>query len=221
VAALASSEQGTSVALLTPDGGLVERSAEGAARHSVHVLPLLAAVLGEAGLRPADLAAVAFTRGPGPFTAGRISTATAQGLGLALGVPLLPVSTLAALAHASGAPRVAAALDAGQGEVYWGLYQRDGDGHWGLAAPEEVAPPDAVARPDGGEWLGAGLGWAAHGAALAERLGERLTDTVPELTVAARAVAAVGAAERARGVAVAPAEALPTYLRASYAQPPA
>jgi tRNA threonylcarbamoyladenosine biosynthesis protein TsaB len=163
---------------------------------------------------------VAFARGPGPFTAGRISTATAQGLGLALGVPLLPVSSLAALAHGTGHPRVAAAIEAGQGEVYWGLYRARGDDGQEAEAPEAVVAPGEVAVPAEGQWLGAGSGWDRHGETLAARLGARLQDRRPAAGVSAASVAALARRDWQAGQGVAPAQALPTYLRASYAQPP-
>lgn len=221
MAALAGSAAGTAVAVRTGDGGIVAREAEGSAQHSVRVLPLLEEALAAAGLVVADLGAVAFARGPGPFTAGRISTATAQGLGLALGVPLLPVSSLAALAHGTGAMRVATAIEAGQGEVYWGCYRRTESGGLSPAVAEAVATPEAVTIPGGEGWLGAGSGWAVHGEGLSARLGGRLAGTDAEARVTAASVAALGWAGWVAGDAVAPAEALPTYLRASYAQPPA
>lgn len=221
LAALSGSTEGTAVAVRAGDGTLVTREAAGRARHSVVLLSLLGEALAEAGLAVGELTAVAFARGPGPFTAGRISTASAQGLGMALGVPLLPVSSLAALAHAAGGARVAAAMDAGQGEVYWGCYERGADGLPVRVGAETVAAPAAVALPEGEGWLGAGSGWATQGDALAGRLGAALAGRLPEAGVTAQAVAELGVADWAAGGGVAAAQALPTYLRASYVEAPA
>lgn len=56
-------------------------------------------VLSQAGIAPADLSAVAVTRGPGAFTGLRIALATARGFALALDVPCVGVTTLEAVAH--------------------------------------------------------------------------------------------------------------------------
>lgn len=57
-------------------------------------------VLVQAGVEPADLSAVAVTRGPGAFTGLRIALATAKGFALAVGVPCVGVTTLEAIAAA-------------------------------------------------------------------------------------------------------------------------
>ena len=62
--------------------------------------------------------------GPGGFTGLRIGIATARALAQARGLPLVPVSSLAALAAGAGDPEgaVAAVLDARRGEVFAGVY---------------------------------------------------------------------------------------------------
>lgn len=185
--------------------------------HSVHLLPLVQEVLAEAGV--AKPAAVAFARGPGPFTGGRIVVATAQGLGLSWGCPLLPVASLAAAAYAGGEGASAVALGAGQGEVYWATYRVDDAGVTPLTT-EEVAAPAAVTVPadEPGPWVGVGNGWADFGAELADRLGGTPIKTAPGVEPGAEAVAGLGPALWAAGGAIEPAQAVPTYLRASYAE---
>lgn len=222
LAALAGAADSTSAAVVR-DGWIHSRRRAGRAEHSHHLLPLLDEVLAELGLGPESLAAVAFARGPGPFTAGRIVTATGQGLGLARGLPLIPVSSLATAAWASGRDRCAVALSAGQGEVYWGCYEREPDGERALTR-EQAAAPEAVDLPADAE-TGAGLwgvggGWYSHGEFLAQRLGPALAGQDPEAEVTAEAVAALGGPLWAAGEVVDPAEAVPTYLRASYAERP-
>lgn len=63
-----------------------------------HLMPMVDAVLREAGVAPADLDAVAVTRGPGAFTGLRIALAAARGFALALGIPCVGVTTLEAIA---------------------------------------------------------------------------------------------------------------------------
>ena len=63
---------------------------------------------------------IGVTVGPGSFTGLRVGLAFAQGLGAALNVPVVGVSTLAALARAAdgGRGRTAAVIDARRGQVY-------------------------------------------------------------------------------------------------------
>jgi tRNA threonylcarbamoyl adenosine modification protein YeaZ len=62
------------------------------------------------------LQAIVVVRGPGSYAGIRVGIATAQGLALALGIPVHGVSTLEAVARASGLPDVTAIHPAGRGE---------------------------------------------------------------------------------------------------------
>jgi len=224
LAALAGTAEATSAAVVHR-GELHCRRRAGRAQHAVHLLPLLDELLTDLGLARTALEAVAFGRGPGPFTGGRIVVASAQGLGLGLGVPLIPVSGLAATAWAADRPCCAVALDAGRGEVYWGMYRRTEAGV-ALLGEEQVGAPEALALPaagvPGGPWWGAGSGWAtAAGDGLAARLGDALSGQEPAVGGDADAVAALAVAPWRAGATLTPAQAVPTYLRASYAEKPA
>jgi tRNA threonylcarbamoyladenosine biosynthesis protein TsaB len=123
---------------------LVERDRE-VTTHSEGLLSLIDEALGAAGLRVADLDAVVCGRGPGSFTGLRIGLATAKGLCLAAGKPLLCLSSLLPLgrvaAEVAPAGRLCAAvLDARRQEVYFGLF-RDGE----LLGPEGLCSPGALA----------------------------------------------------------------------------
>lgn len=209
-----SSERATIV--LAANGALLERRIESARGQAEQLLPLIDELLREAGITLRALDGIAFGRGPGSFTGARIAAAIAQGLALATGVPLLPVSSLAALA--AGAWRetgerapVLVCVDAHMGEVYWALYRLEG----GLpAAPEgeHLGRPEAVPAPVDPRWLAAGSGFAAHAAALGPLAG-RAVHALPELLPAARDLLPLAAADLAAGRATPPAAALPTYLR--------
>lgn len=81
------------------------------------LVPMLEEVLAEGGIGWRNLRRIAVGVGPGNFTGVRISVATARGVGLALGVPVIGVTRLEALAH--GLPRpLRVAEDARQGLAY-------------------------------------------------------------------------------------------------------
>lgn len=68
-------------------------------RHSQIVLGMITDVLAQADIDKADLSAIVFSKGPGSFTGTRLGATIAKGMGLALGIPLIPVSTLQGIAY--------------------------------------------------------------------------------------------------------------------------
>lgn len=195
------------------DGAVLERYELAPRRHAVLILPMIESVLAEAGLSVGQLDAIAVGRGPGAFTGVRIAVGVAQGIAFAADLPVAPISTLAALAlgaaQATGQARVAAALDARMGEVYWGLYAVGGEDAQPLGE-ERVCAPETVAAPPG-QWFGAGSGWVAYAETLAQRLtvsGWR-SDCYPR----AGDIARLAAAPSRRSAWVAAEQVLPVYLR--------
>lgn len=99
--------------------------------HADAVLPVMDRALASAGRRLAEVALVGVTDGPGSFTGVRIGVATAKALAYALGAELAAVSTLAAMAadllqaH-PGRDLAVPVLDARRGELFGGVYRRDG-----------------------------------------------------------------------------------------------
>lgn len=182
--------------------------------HTRLVLPMVRALLDEAGIELADVDAFVMGRGPGAFTGVRIAVGVVQGLAFSVDRPVVPVSSLAVVGQGvaeSGATHVAVAFDARMGEVYWGTYVRDADGVVVAESAEAVIPPEDAVLPETGPWIGAGSGFAAYPEALAQRLGlERL---LPERMPRAAHALALGQRAWREGEAVEAEFAQPVYLR--------
>jgi tRNA threonylcarbamoyladenosine biosynthesis protein TsaB len=197
---------------VSANGAVHERSLRVGHRHAELILGEIDALLARARIGVADLGAIAFGAGPGSFTGLRIACGVAQGIAAARGLPVLGVSTLAALAASADAPRVVACLDARMLEVYHAAYAQRLDGL------EEVIPPGLhrpgeVPLPDGEGWVGCGTGFDAHRAALAARYGGRLAAIRPEVLPSAAAVVRLATPRFAAGAGGDPASAAPVYLR--------
>jgi tRNA threonylcarbamoyladenosine biosynthesis protein TsaB len=229
--ALDTSAASCSVALLRAgevSGRVVDAGGGNAPAHSRLLLPMVDALLAEAGISAGQLDAIAFGAGPGAFTGVRIACAVAQGLGFALERPLLPVGTLRAMASACAAPRVIACLDARMGEVYWAAWEcvLPADGTPPVEIEARVAPcvvpPARVPWPAGSGWVGCGDGFALHGPELlaqddaASRAGlttSRLARVAAGITPQAVDVLRLAARDFALGLAIAPEFAAPFYVR--------
>jgi tRNA threonylcarbamoyladenosine biosynthesis protein TsaB len=203
-----------SVALLT-DAGVLEDHRLAPRQHAALILPMIECLLAQAGLTRQALDVIAFGRGPGAFTGLRIAAGVAQGLALGLDRPVVPVSTLAALAQAGGADRALAALDARLGEIYFGYYTRGADGLVLADAADGLAPPEAVRLPLDPAWRGVGVGpgWCAYGEVLRARLGHCIDAVNADVQPRAGGLARLAAAAFARGEALSAELALPVYLR--------
>ena len=203
-AAFETSTEWCSVALWR-DGELSAIEQRAANRHGELALPMLARLLAAAGLKAADLEAIAFGAGPGSFTGLRIACGIAQGLAFARGLPVLGVSSLEAMAEECGAPRVVACLDARMGEVYYSALEKRG-ARWAELVPAQCVAPAAAPRPPGEGWVGCGNGFAAYGT-----MG--LRSVYPEIHPGAAAVARLAAPRLAAGEGMDAARAAPNYLR--------
>jgi tRNA threonylcarbamoyladenosine biosynthesis protein TsaB len=205
-----SGEQG-SVALQADDI-LLEQTLQGHARHSEHLLPTVMQLLGNAGLSLKQLDALAFGAGPGAFTGLRLSCGVVQGFAVGTGLPVVPVCSLQALALRGPVGRVLVAVDARMGEVYTAAYDNDG------VSPHEVQPPRCIppedlAIPDGGPWIGAGSGFAAYPERIPASVLQALAHIDGQAVPTASAVARLAALRVARGETVTASQAAPLYVR--------
>jgi tRNA threonylcarbamoyladenosine biosynthesis protein TsaB len=199
-------------AALWLDGRIQARRVLAGQQHSSLLLPMVDELLREADLSLRQLDGIGYGAGPGSFTGLRIACAVTQGLAFGADLPVAGVSTLESIAEQTGAERVLTVLDARMAEVYWAAYQRDGAG-WRAVTEPQLALPESVAVPAGGEWVGAGNGFAALGEVLRPRLTAQLAhiDATLMPDAAAMAPLAVRAFERGEGMDAA--LAAPIYLR--------
>jgi tRNA threonylcarbamoyladenosine biosynthesis protein TsaB len=108
------------------DFHVIESSAIAGGTFSAQMIPTIAALLDKHRFTANDIGGFAVASGPGSFTGLRVGLSGIKGLAEVLGAPIATVSVLEALASLASEPgRVAAALDAGRSEVYFGLYHVD------------------------------------------------------------------------------------------------
>ncbi|MDR2000449.1 MAG: tRNA (adenosine(37)-N6)-threonylcarbamoyltransferase complex dimerization subunit type 1 TsaB [Zoogloeaceae bacterium] len=185
------------------DGRVIERFAELPNGSSEWLLPNVHSLLAEADISLTALDGIAFGAGPGSFTGLRLAAGCAQGLAYGLDLPVLGISTLEALAFASGEPRVYACLDARMNEVYVAAFENGVEVMTPIVCPPEEAPV-----PEGAGWIACGDGFAHY----ANRL-PRFERVRPELRPTAAAVAALAAPRFTRGEGGPAIEAQPVYVR--------
>jgi tRNA threonylcarbamoyladenosine biosynthesis protein TsaB len=199
--------------------------------HTQRLLPMVDELLQMANISLNDLDALAFGRGPGSFTGLRICMGVVQGLAFGANLPVIPVSTLSAMAvgywrqfalsstlssSANAYPPVLVALDARMDEVYWALFTaQDGQLEAKALTPEAVSAPEVVACNDTvlamqQEFVAIGPGWHYPG----------LSTILPaQVHLAmhphAEDIARIAAEYYARGETIPISDAAPVYLRDS------
>jgi tRNA threonylcarbamoyladenosine biosynthesis protein TsaB len=212
--ALDASTEACSVALLT-DRGWFGRAMELKRGHAEELLGMVRSTLDEAGVSLEMLDGIAAGVGPGAFTGVRISVAVAQGLAYGATLPVVPVSTLEALALraiSTGAQQVLACLDARMGEVYFGAFAADAGRKLLPLSPAGVAAPAAVEWPATGRFHGIGRGFSAY-PELAALDGLELDAGAARALPDAREMAVLGALRFQAGEALDPADLQPVYIR--------
>lgn len=190
-------------------------------QHTKILLSQLDKVLAKAGIGLAMIDVVAFGRGPGAFTGLRIAAGVAQGIALAIDKPVIPVSSLAAMAKQAvdeqQAECVLTALDARMGEVYWGVYNKQAGGNVQLQGEECVIRPDDLLIPECQNSVAVGAGWEAYQAALLEKCPQAPEKIITDLYPSAAYVAKL-AALYPDSAKIDAALAQPVYLRNKVAQ---
>ncbi|MFL6549095.1 MAG: tRNA (adenosine(37)-N6)-threonylcarbamoyltransferase complex dimerization subunit type 1 TsaB, partial [Povalibacter sp.] len=168
-------------------------------------------VLLEARITLRQLDGIAYGRGPGAFTGVRIAVGVVQGLAFGAALPTVGVSNLAAVAQQVAQPgaRVLVCMDARMQEIYWGMFEADGE-HVVALGSEHVSKPDMIGMFDKSPTVAAGTGFAAY-----PILNERFSNIPIQSQVLPRAsdIAVLGEWELARGLGRSATDAQPVYLR--------
>jgi tRNA threonylcarbamoyladenosine biosynthesis protein TsaB len=148
------------------DGTVFSRFEVCPQQHSQRLLPMVDEVLKEANVKLSQLDYLGFGRGPGSFTGVRIATGMIQGLALGSALPVVGISTLAAMAQQAiidkGAAEISCAIDARIGEVYFARYVANNNVAKLIAEEQVLAPRLAADLLSANKSIGVGTGWKAY-----------------------------------------------------------
>ena len=161
-----------SVTLMT-SGSRVSRVLSGVQKSSGHILKLCDEVFQESQVQIKDVDSIIFTKGPGAFTGVRMCVGVVQGLSMSCNIPTMGFSTLELLGYRASqilkSEKIALALDARMGEVYWAIYSQGEISKLRICNPSEVETLDT-------NFIGVGTGWGAYGDILCAASGVTKTD---------------------------------------------
>jgi len=228
ILSIETSTEACSVAL-GMNGAVNEKFELAPRRHAELLLPMVRSVLAEADLPLNAVDAIAFGRGPGSFTSLRIGIGVVQGLAWGAELPVVPVSSLAALAQTAyeqepgtEISRIHAAVDARMQEVYYAEFETDVEGLVRPLSAEQVCPPMSIRVAESqdihGMSLGAGNGFRNYPEL--DRLRASLTLCLPDCWPRAGAVCRLAAAWLEHNKPLPAAQAQPVYIRDKVAEKP-
>lgn len=223
ILAIDTSTDACSVAVLC-NGELHEQVALEPRAHARLCLPMVKALMKQSGLTLKELDAIAFGRGPGSFTGVRIASSITQGLAYSLSLPVVPVSTLAAMAfqfaHKVHYPpeelsdqHVIAILDARMNEVYAAMFTTsyaDQQVEIIEVRAETVLAPESISVPEVAfSIIGSGLSYKYR----MTELCSAALNCDQHIRPQADAIARLGARYLSQGQNVPAGQAQPVYLR--------
>jgi tRNA threonylcarbamoyladenosine biosynthesis protein TsaB len=228
ILAVDSTTEACSVALLdiggdpcVDSGQCVELLEIAPREHSQRLLPMVDQLLSGSGCRLADLDAIAYGRGPGSFTGLRICLGLVQGLAYGANLPVIAVSSLAALAQSAfdkdlvnETDTVVASFDARMDELYWGVFAAQNGVMTAqcdeqLTAPESLLMPKEVSLSADSQLIGIGNGWQYAQRISADSYSRYDDSVFPH----ASAVARLAVVDWINGLSCSADQAQPTYIR--------
>lgn len=190
-----------------------------ARQHTERILPMVQSLLAKTETSLQQLDAVAFGRGPGSFTGLRICTGAVQGLAFGADLPVIAVSSLAALAQTAvesmdialpASVELLATIDARMDEIYWARYRLENGVIQSHGEERLTAPEQMIARADTLPMVALGSGWSYR-----DRIPD--ADTVhaadPSMLPRASAVASLASIEYQQERLLSAEQAIPVYLR--------
>ncbi len=162
------------------DGSVISDHRVVARQHGALILPMVDALMAQAGCKATQLDALIYGRGPGSFTGVRIGIATAQGIALGADVGVVGVSTLQSIAQACwrehGDNAVAVSVDARMDEVYFCQFVVNDKQLMQPEFDEKIGPPEQLMGTFFPVWAGSG----------AERYTAQLPQNLPSQSVCVR-----------------------------------
>ena len=157
---------------LLKSGDRVSRVLSSVEKTSGHILKLCDEVFHESQAQLKEVDLISYSQGPGAFTGVRMCIGVVQGLSLSMEIPTMGFSTLELLGFRASqilkSKKIAIALDARMGEVYWATYVN------GLIDNIKICKPEEVDHLDS-SFVGIGTGWKVH----SEKL--RLTSNIKKI----------------------------------------
>jgi tRNA threonylcarbamoyladenosine biosynthesis protein TsaB len=217
ILALSTSTPQFGAAVLTAEGVVLGEVASGVARrHFRGFMPAVDRLLEACGRPLAELEGIVAARGPGSFTGLRVGLAAAKGMAHGLGIPLVGVSSLEALAWRipfSELP-VCAVIDSRRGELFCGLYRRPAGAPLTPLREETCVPEAELPGHVEGPAVFIGNDHSRQAPLIRELLGDRAVPAPPALWhPAASAVGALGLERLRRGESDDLRDLVPVYFR--------
>lgn len=144
---------------LSKSGETYIRELSGIDKTSGHILKLCDEVFEESQSQLREVDLVSYSQGPGSFTGVRMCIGVVQGLSLSMEIPTMGFTTLELVGFGASqilkSNKIAIALDARMGEVYWATFVDGLVGNMKICCPEEADHLDP-------SFIGVGSGWRAY-----------------------------------------------------------
>ena len=144
---------------LFKSGEFTSRVLSGVEKTSGHILKLCDEVFKESKTQLKEVDLISYSKGPGSFTGVRMCIGVVQGLSLSVQIPTMSFTTLELIGFRASqltkSKKIAVALDARMGEVYWATYVDGFIDNMKLCDPQEVDVLDS-------SFLGVGSGWKTY-----------------------------------------------------------
>ena len=181
--------------------------------HSEHVLPMIDELLRASDLSLCDIDVIGFGAGPGSFTGVRLACSVAQGLAFGVSVPVVPVSSLEALAQKTKKDKVLVCQDARMNQVYAAAFEKNNHA-WIPTIDPYVCDPQDVIIPAGDGWVACGSGFQSYQQIFEDSVWFSLPILDEEyVRPTAKEIIQITCREFGDGNSVCAEDAVPTYVR--------